>query len=392
MARERLTLDDTFGEVGAGILRAVAWTFRHWRWTLPAVAFAGLFVAAIATDGPATLAAATVFALVAGVAVIVIPRRQVAFAGEPVTALELYPGPSRVISPQYRPPVPTFAPPIDGLRALVVGETVAGPHPLLAHLPESEQTRKAKPWVIKVLGYHWLAVGVTGAGKSGFLRSLIDQVAPWVHHGVVKLVGFDAKCVELSLAQPMFSDLVIDTSTDKDPDDAFAKAATPHLRAVRRAMNSRLQAMAVTGDDIHIPTVEAPHIVVVIDEVGDLVETTPPAAGKANEAILRELCRKGRAAAVTVVLCTQDPRIKVLDIRRYIPGRVCFRVMEDTDPDMALGEGSRKRGALADYIPEESPGMAFVRVEGVRQPELVRAAWLPKEHVKQTAALYGRTS
>jgi hypothetical protein len=55
---------------------------------------------------------------------------------------------------------------------------------------------------------------------------------------------------------------------------------------------------------------------------------------------------------------------------------------------MVLGDGARDRGALCDQIRESQPGIAYVRVDGVREPTRVRAAYPTDHDITQTAAEY----
>jgi S-DNA-T family DNA segregation ATPase FtsK/SpoIIIE len=52
---------------------------------------------------------------------------------------------------------------------------------------------------------------------------------------------------------------------------------------------------------------------------------------------------------------------------------------------MVLGEGARDMGATADHINEQTPGVAFVRIEGTRAIRRVRASYLTDDDIHALA-------
>ena len=57
---------------------------------------------------------------------------------------------------------------------------------------------------------------------------------------------------------------------------------------------------------------------------------------------------------------------------------------------MVLGDAARDQGALCDQIPESSPGVGYVRVDGIREPVRVRAGWVTDSDIAAMAATYPR--
>ena len=55
---------------------------------------------------------------------------------------------------------------------------------------------------------------------------------------------------------------------------------------------------------------------------------------------------------------------------------------------MILGPGARDQGALCDKIPDATCGVGYVRVDGVREPTRVRAAYVTDPDIREMAALY----
>ena len=68
--------------------------------------------------------------------------------------------------------------------------------------------------------------------------------------------------------------------------------------------------------------------------------------------------------------------------------RICLGVTAASHVDMALGEGARDRGALADEIPgdPDHAGIGFVIDTGSRLPVRFRAGWVTDTDIDDLAA------
>lgn len=85
-----------------------------------------------------------------------------------------------------------------------------------------------------------------------------------------------------------------------------------------------------------------PALVIIIDEYAELAEKAP-AAMKDTDTI----ARLGRAAAVTLVAATKRPPQKVMGqgaVRSQMNIRISFRIQEQRDVDLILGQGMLKAG------------------------------------------------
>ena len=67
--------------------------------------------------------------------------------------------------------------------------------------------------------------------------------------------------------------------------------------------------------------------------------------------LLAEILTQGRAADHGVAGYVQEPSKDVVDVRDLFDTRICLGVTAASHVDMALGDGARDRGALADEIP-----------------------------------------
>ena len=139
--------------------------------------------------------------------------------------------------------------------------------------------------------------------------------------------------------------------------------------------------LATQGERLHQPSVESPHLVIVVDELATLSAFAERTVVRRIEHALGLLLTQGRAVGITVIAAVQDPGKDVVSWRDLFPTRIAMRLDNPIQVDMVLGDGARERGAQADHISELTPGVAYVRVEGSRDVRRVRSAYLTDEDV-----------
>ncbi|ASR34377.1 cell division protein FtsK [Prauserella marina] len=226
------------------------------------------------------------------------------------------------------------------------------------------RTETGKPWRLRLLGTHVLAVGVSGAGKGSLLWSIVWALVPLIRSGRVRLAGIDPKGgMELGQAPEVFGRVVFDNGPD-----AVALleeiAATVKERASR--YRGRLRAWTPeTGD---------PFILLVVDELADVIayQTDKNLRERANRAV-QTITSQGRAPGVCVLGLLQDPRKEVVSFRHLFSTRIAMRCDEKAQVDMVLGDGVRERGATAHEISEHTPGVGWAKEDGRREPFRARA-------------------
>ncbi|NGY61634.1 cell division protein FtsK [Lentzea sp. NEAU-D13] len=251
--------------------------------------------------------------------------------------------------PLARPvPVPRLDDSADvDLKKLVVGRTETG-----------------KPWRLKLLGSQILVVGVPGAGKGSVLWSIIWQLAPAIRAGLVRLVGIDPKGgMELGQCPDAFDKVVYDNGPDAvellEEIAAEVKARASRYRGVRRLWTRS------AGE---------PFTVLVVDELADLIayQQDKQLRERASRAV-QTISSQGRAPGVATVALVQDPRKEIVSFRHLFTTRVALRLDEPIQVDMVLGDGVRQRGAAAHEISENTPGVAWLKEDGQREPDRARA-------------------
>jgi S-DNA-T family DNA segregation ATPase FtsK/SpoIIIE len=235
-----------------------------------------------------------------------------------------------------------------------------------------------EPWTVQVLGTHMLIAGATGAGKGSVLWSLLRGLGPQIRDGRVAVWAIDPKGgMELGPGRALYTRFATPT-LDEHPYEAIAV----QLEDVVKVMQRRSQGLAGALIRQHVPTVQEPLILVVIDEIANLTAylTDRKVKERINQA-LGLLLTQGRANAVCVVGALQDPRREVMTLRSLFPTKVALRLDSPTEVDMVLGDGARDQGAYCDRIPASLPGVGYVRVDGVREPSRVRAGYVTDDDI-----------
>jgi DNA segregation ATPase FtsK/SpoIIIE, S-DNA-T family len=234
-------------------------------------------------------------------------------------------------------------------------------------------------WTVQLTENHLLVAGVTGSGKSSVVWSILRGIAPAVHAGLVQLWGVDPKGgMELAPGRALFArfaggDLDEMVNLFEDAVAAMRDRAARYAGARRR----------------HEPTAEDPLLVVAVDEIAFLTAYIGDnkLRNRVNQAVAT-LLTQGRAVGVCVVAALQDPRKEVIGYRNLFPTKIALRLDERTQVDMVLGDGAREAGARCDQIPDTSPGVAYVKVDGVREPRRVRAGFVTDADITAMAEAY----
>lgn len=248
-----------------------------------------------------------------------------------------------------------------------------GGHPLAS--VEVGRTMSGQPWTVNAR-VHSLVAGATGSGKGSVMWSLLLALGPAVTAGTVRLVGIDLKAgMELIHGRGMFS------AVATTPEEAVAV-----LEREADLMAHRAHGMAGHARS-HAPSEQAPHVLVVIDELAALTSyITDRDLMRRADAALRLLLTQGRAPGWTVWAWVQDPRKDTVPMRNLFPQMIGLRLKDTLETDMVLGEG-RSRTAPCHHIADTQPGTGYAITEDGHATKL-RAHYATDEQIHATALAF----
>ncbi|MFO0951339.1 MAG: DNA translocase FtsK, partial [Isosphaeraceae bacterium] len=199
---------------------------------------------------------------------------------------------------------------------------------------------------------HLLIAGRTGTGKSVCLNAMILSILMTKRPDEVKLILVDPKMVELSqfkriphLMHPVVTDMkkaesLLSWACDKmDERYAFlARAGVRNIESYNELGPEEIFARLRPEDDqerARIPTFMS-YIVIIIDEMSDLIMTSP----KEVESHIVRIAQKARAVGMHLIVATQKPTVDVITglIKGNLPARIAFQVSSRGDSRVVLDE------------------------------------------------------
>jgi S-DNA-T family DNA segregation ATPase FtsK/SpoIIIE len=190
---------------------------------------------------------------------------------------------------------------------------------------------------------HGLIAGATGSGKSVCINSIIMSILFKATPEEVKLLLIDPKVVELGIYNGI-PHLIVPVVTD--PRKAAGALGWAVLEMEKRyqlfAENdvrniSGYNELAEKDESL----VKMPQIVIIIDELADLMMTSP---GEVEDSICR-IAQKARAAGMHLIVATQRPSVDVVTglIKANIPTRVAFAVSSQVDSRTIIDIGGAEK-------------------------------------------------
>jgi len=211
---------------------------------------------------------------------------------------------------------------------------------------------------------HILIAGETGAGKSVCINSMLTSILFKASPDDVRLVLIDPKVVELS-AFKSIPHLLVPVVTEP-------KKAAGALNWAVSEMTTRYKMFAEKGardiiryNDLARTAGEStlPRIVVVIDELAELMMSSPR---EVEDSICR-IAQLGRAAGIHLVVATQRPSVNVITgiIKANIPTRIAFKVNSGVDSRTILDQnGAEKLLGNGDMLYHPTGAPRPVRLQG----------------------------
>ncbi|GAA5159816.1 FtsK/SpoIIIE domain-containing protein [Pseudonocardia eucalypti] len=260
--------------------------------------------------------------------------------------------------PLPAPEIPTSVEEVD-LSALDIGDDEFG-----------------QPVLVSVTGTsHLFVAGATGTGKSSTIWGPLRQMGPMIRDGLVRVRVIDPKGgTETEIGKELFYRRAV---TIEDALELLREAREDMKAAQQRLRGDKMR-RAVLGPD-------SPQDLIMVDELAML--TAFASRGDRGEAIalLSEIMTQGRNTLFNVAGYVQEPSKDVVEIRELFTTRICLGVTAASHVDMALGDGARDRGALADEIPldEEHAGIGFRVDKGSRLPRRLRLGHTTDEDITE---------
>ena len=207
---------------------------------------------------------------------------------------------------------------------------------------------------------HMLIAGATGSGKSVCINSILMSILFKASPDDVRMLMIDPKVVELNIYNGI-PHLIHPVVTD--PKKAAGTLQWAVNEMVRRyslfaakSVRDIASYNASVGFGLEDDEEEKlPLILLVIDELSDLMATTPT---EVEDAIAR-LTAMARAAGIHLIIATQRPSVDVITgvIKANIPSRVAFAVASQIDSrtilDMAGAEKLLGKGDML-YYPQSA--------------------------------------
>jgi DNA segregation ATPase FtsK/SpoIIIE, S-DNA-T family len=240
---------------------------------------------------------------------------------------------------------------------------------------------------------HCLVAGTTGSGKSVCINAIIASILFRFKPDDLRFVMIDPKVVEMQMYNAL-PHLIMPVVTDpkkvllalrwviqrmEERYRIFAQTGVRNITAFNGRSKSRPEKggehsgrvsdtdHAVSGgsrdEDLPIPE-KLPHIVVIIDELADLMQTAP---ADVENAIAR-ITQMARAAGIHMIVATQTPRADIITgvIKANIPTRIAFQVASSLDSRVILDENGAERLLGQGDMFYRPPGTSrLVRSQGV---------------------------
>ena len=216
---------------------------------------------------------------------------------------------------------------------------------------------------------HILVAGVTGAGKSICLHSMICSLLMATTPDDLVFHMVDTKMIELDMYNGI-PGLICPVVTD-------AYEAVEHFQALVGMMEDRYSLAQEVGgkslDEINInlsPAEKLPYILVVVDEIADLMYLSKH---NVEESIVR-IAQKARAVGIHLILATQSPRREVVTglLKANLPTRIAFSTSSELDSRIIIDKnGAGSLIGLGDMLYSDQ-GRSPVRIQSpfISRPEI----------------------
>lgn len=194
---------------------------------------------------------------------------------------------------------------------------------------------------------HLLVGGVTGAGKTSFLRQML--LFSFLHYSQEELIVYLIDLKRTEFTQFRYVDQVYGIATDLEE-------AINIVEFLNKAIDARLD-LFEKNDAVDIDSYntkanknfesQLPRLLLIIDELSELAPAheSSKTIKKEKEAfhnLLDRITRMGRGCGVHNVLCTQRPDVQSIPgyIKANLPATIAFKTRSQIDSQVLLGNDS----------------------------------------------------
>ncbi len=211
---------------------------------------------------------------------------------------------------------------------------------------------------------HLMIAGATGSGKSVCINSILISILYKAKPDEVKMLMIDPKVVELSIYNGIPHLLAPVVTNPKKASNSLNWAVSEMTK--RYALFAEQSVRDIQGYNTRAKTEgyeKLPLILIVIDELSDLMATSPR---EVEDAIAR-LTAMARAAGIHLIIATQRPSVDVITgvIKANIPSRIAFAVSSQVDSRTILdGAGAEKLLGKGDMLYFPIGASKAIRAQG----------------------------
>ncbi|RDW16386.1 DNA translocase FtsK [Oceanobacillus arenosus] len=213
---------------------------------------------------------------------------------------------------------------------------------------------------------HGLIAGATGSGKSVCINTILISLIYKANYDEVKFLLIDPKMVELApyngiphLVAPVITDVKAATQSLKwavnEMEDRYERFVHEGVRDIER-YNKKVTGQGRSNEKM-------PFIIIVIDELADLMMSSPQDV----EDSISRIAQKARACGIHLILATQRPSVDVITglIKANIPTRIAFSVSSQIDSRTIIDvSGAEKLLGRGDMLFAENGAGKTVRLQG----------------------------
>ena len=211
---------------------------------------------------------------------------------------------------------------------------------------------------------HLLIAGSTGSGKSVAVNTLVGSLLYRFLPTELRFLMIDPKMVELTPFDGV-KHLIRPVVTNPGEAAGVLLGAVAHMERRYKMMSKigakNLDQYNAKAKNLDLP--ELPFIIIVIDELADLMITSP----KEVESAIMRLAQMARATGMHLILATQRPSVDILTslIKVNVPARMAFAVSSGFDSRTILDAmGAERLIGMGDMLYHQ-PGIAKpVRLQG----------------------------